>query len=184
MELPANNENIKQEDIIAEKIFLIRGQKVMIDRDLAELYGVETRLLNQAVRRNLKRFPKDFMFQLTSEEMKAWISQIVISNREKMGFRKPPLAYTEQGVAMLSSVLRSDRAIIVNIKIIRVFTKLRTILESHKDILLKIEQLHIKDAEQDDKILLIFEFIKKLELSKKDEDHYQQRRRIGFKPDK
>jgi hypothetical protein len=77
----------------------------MIDGDLAELYGVETRLLNQAVIKNLKCFPKDIKFQLTSEEMKAWISQIVISNREKMGFRKPPLAYTEQGVAMLSSVL-------------------------------------------------------------------------------
>ena len=93
------------EEIIAEKIFLIRGQKVMIDRDLAELYGVETRILNQAVRRNIKRFPEDFMFQLTTEEMKNWISQFVISNREKMGLRKPPFAFTEQGVAMLSSVL-------------------------------------------------------------------------------
>ncbi len=128
MKFPDQKVSEKHDDLIAEKIFLIRDQKVMIDRDLAELYGVETRILNQAVRRNIKRFPEDFMFQLTSEEMQNWISQIVISNREKMGFRKPPLAFTEQGVAMLSSVLKSDRAIIVNIKIIRVFTKLRTIL--------------------------------------------------------
>ena len=83
------------EELITEKIFLIRGQKVMIDRDLAELYEVETRILNQTVRRNIKRFPEDFMFQLTSEEMNNWISQIVISNRERMGFRKPPLAFFE-----------------------------------------------------------------------------------------
>ena len=95
MKFPDQKESEKHDDLIAEKIFLIRDQKVMIDRDLAELYGVETRILNQAVRRNIKRFPEDFMFQLTSEEMQNWISQFVISNREKMGFRKPPLAFTE-----------------------------------------------------------------------------------------
>ena len=173
-------EKIIHEELIAEKIYLIRGQKVMIDRDLAELYGVETRILNQAVRRNLKRFPEDFMFQLTTEEMKNWISQFVISNRERMGFRKPPLVFTEQGVAMLSSVLNSDRAIFVNIKIIRVFTKLRAILESHKDILMKIEQLQQKDSEHDEKILIIFEVLKQLEQSHQEEEDFRQRRRIGF----
>ena len=172
------------EELISEKIFLIRGQKVMIDRDLAELYDVETRILNQAVRRNIKRFPEDFMFQLTSKEMNNWISQIVISNRERMGLRKPPLAFTEQGVAMLSSVLNSDRAIMVNIRVIRVFTKLRSILESHKDILLKIEQLQKIDSEQDEKILLIFEFLKKLEQGQRNEVNFRQRKRVGFKPDK
>ena len=156
----------------------------MIDRDLAELYEVETRILNQTVRRNIKRFPEDFMFQLTSEEMNNWISQIVISNRERMGLRKPPLAFTEQGVAMLSSVLNSDRAIMVNIKIIRVFTKLRTILESNKDILIKIEQLQNKDLEHDEKILLIFEYLKKLEQGQQNEKNFRLRKRIGYKPDK
>ena len=89
----------------------------MLDKDLAELYDVETRVLNQSGRRNIKRFPPDFMFRLSKEEMEIWKSQIVMSNREKMGFRKPPLAFTEQGVAMLSSVLRSERAIMVNIQI-------------------------------------------------------------------
>jgi len=96
----------------------------MIDRDLAELYGVETRVLNQAVMRNKKRFPEDFMFRITKEELVEWKSQIVITNREIMGLRKLPLVFTEQGVVMLSSVLNSDRAIMVNIQIIRVFTKM------------------------------------------------------------
>mgnify|MGYP001172645654 CR=1 FL=1 len=119
------------EEVIMSKIYFIRGVKVMLDRDLAVLYQVETRILNQAVRRNEKRFPGDFMFQLSKKEMDDWKSQIVISNSEKMGFRKPPLVFTEQGVAMLSSVLNSDRAIMVNIQIIRVFTKIRQLIETH-----------------------------------------------------
>src|SRR4030067_2372672 len=97
-------------EIIERKIFFIRGKKVMLDRDLAELYEVETRVLNQAVKRNLNRFPEDFMFQLTQAEMGNWKSQIVISNKDKMGLRKAPYAFTENGVAMLSSVLGSERA--------------------------------------------------------------------------
>nr|NQU92947.1 ORF6N domain-containing protein [Bacteroidota bacterium] len=143
---------ILPDEMIVSKIYVIRGRKVMIDRDLAELYDVETRVLNQAVRRNEKRFPEDFMFRMSKEEMEDWTSQIVISNREKMGLRKPPLVFTEQGVAMLSSVLNSDRAIMVNIQIIRVFTKMRQMLETHKEILQKLEQLEKKDIEQDDKI--------------------------------
>lgn len=153
----------------------------MIDRDLAELYNVETRVLNQAVRRNEKRFPKDFMFQMTKVEMENWISQIVISNSEKMGYRKPPLVFTEQGVAMLSSVLNSEQAILVNIQIIRVFTKMREILYLHKDILLKLEKLEKKDIEQDEKIILIFEYLKQLEKSKKKELDQENRPRIGYK---
>ena len=107
-------ELIPVERIVA-KIYLIRDTKVMLDRDLAELYGVETRTLKQAVRRNIKRFPPDFMFELTKEEFANWRSQIVMSNADKMGLRHPPMAFTEQGVAMLSSVLKSDRAIQVNI---------------------------------------------------------------------
>ncbi|MBK7668393.1 MAG: ORF6N domain-containing protein [Sphingobacteriaceae bacterium] len=126
---------------IERSIYLIRGKKVMIDRDLARLYGVETRVLNQAVKRNVRRFPDDFMFKLTPSEFENWISQFVISNSEKMGMRKPPLVFTEQGVAMLSSVLNSETAIDVNIQIIRIFTRMRQLLVSHKDLLLKIEQI-------------------------------------------
>ena len=153
----------------------------MMDRDLAELYGVVTRTLNQSVKRNIKRFPEDFMFHMTPEELKNWKSQIVISNSEKMGLRKPPFVFTEQGVAMLSSVLNSDRAILVNIQIIRVFTKMRTLLESHKEILKKLDTLERKDLEQDDNISLIFEYLKQLELSKQEETAFKERKRIGFK---
>ena len=173
-------ERIIPEETITEKIFLIRGQKVMIDRDLAELYDVETRILNQAVRRNRNRFPDDFMFQLTAKEYKNLRSQFVISSWG--GSRYLPMVFTEQGVAMLSSVLNSNRAIMVNIKIIRVFTKLRGILESHRDILLRIEQLQGKDTEHDEKIILIFEILNRLQQYRQDEEDFRERRRIGHKP--
>ncbi len=173
---------ILPDEAIMNKIYLIRGKKVMIDRDLAELYGVETRVLNQSVRRNKKRFPEDFMFQMEPEEMKDWKSQIVISKTEKMGLRKPPLVFTEQGVAMLSSVLNSERAIMVNIAIIRVFTKMRELLSTQKDIILKLEQLEKKDIEQDEKIMLIFEYLKQLEKAKLKEAEQKNRQKIGFKP--
>lgn len=180
-----NSENIIAipEEVIMSKIYFIRGQKVMIDRDLAELYGVETRVLNQAVRRNVKRFPDDFMFKLTQEEFENWKSQIVISNRQKMGLRKPPLAFTEQGVAMLSSVLNSDRAIMVNIQIIRLFTKMREILQTNKDILRKLDEIKRKDMEQDKKIMLIFEYLKQFEEAKQQQSMHDNRKRIGFKRD-
>jgi phage regulator Rha-like protein len=122
-------------------IYLIRGQKVMLDSDLAKLYGVETRVLNQSIRRNLSRFPDDFMFQLNKVEIQNWKSHFVTSNSSlKMSLRKPPLAFTEHGVAMLSSVLRSPKAIKVNIAIIRAFVKLREILATHKDLARKVEE--------------------------------------------
>ena len=114
-------------EVIEKKIFLIRGQKVMLDRDIAEMYGVETKRLNEQVRRNTKRFPEDFMFQLSKEEFENWRSQIATSNSDKMGLRRRPYAFTENGVAMLSSVLTSDRAIEVNIQIMRTFTRLKTL---------------------------------------------------------
>jgi len=170
------------DELIINKIIYLRDQKVLLDRDLAELYGVETRVLNQAVKRNIKRFPDDFMFQMTKEEMGIWKSQIVISDSDRMGLRKPPYVFTEQGVAMLSSVLNSDRAILVNIQIMRVFTKMRTLLESHKEILRKLESLEKKDIEKDEKILLIFEYLKQLEQAKQEKILYRERKRIGFKP--
>lgn len=172
------------DEAIISKIYVIRGKKVMIDRDLAELYNVETRVLNQAVRRNEKRFPEDFMFQMTKEEMEEWKSQIVISNIEKMGLRKPPLVFTEQGVAMLSSVLNSEQAIAVNIQIIRVFTKIREMLSTHKEILIKLEQLEKKDIEQDEKIMLIFEYLRQLEKARQVEFDQKNRPRVGYKQNK
>jgi len=180
----ATEMQILPDEAIINKIYLMRGRKVMIDRELAVLYGVETRALNQAVRRNKNRFPDDFMFQMTTVEMQDWKSQIVISKSEIMGLRKPPLVFTEQGVAMLSSVLNSERAIMVNIAIIRVFTKMRELLSTHKEIILKLEQLEKKDIEQDDKIMLIFEYLKQLEKTRQDEFDYKNRPRIGYNPSK
>ena len=180
-DLENRNTQTQADEKIINNIFLIRNQKVMIDRDLAKLYGVETRALNQAVRRNMKRFPTDFMFQLTQKELNNWISQIVISNKEKMGLRKPPLAFTEQGIAMLSSVLNSDTAIMVNIQIIRVFTKMRKLLESHREVLKRLDELERKGLEQNEKIMLVFEYIKQIEEAKQQEIAIMNRKRIGFK---
>lgn len=114
--------------IIQSKIYEIRGQRVMLDRDLAEMYGVETRALNQAVKRNIDRFPGDFMFQLTDEEFQIWKSQIVITNSINMGVRRMPYAFTELGVSMLSSVLNSKTAVQININIMRAFVAVRQLL--------------------------------------------------------
>jgi len=121
------------------------------------------------------------MFQMTSEEMDIWKSQIVMSESDRRGLRKPPYIFTEQGVAMLSSVLNSDRAIMVNIQIMRVFTKIRVLLESHKEILRKLELIERKDIEQDEKILLIFQYLKQLKTVKDKESNFKSRKRIGFK---
>jgi hypothetical protein len=163
------------EESILSKIYLIRGQKVMLDADLAVLYGVSTGNFNKAVQRNIRRFPEDFMFHLTKQEFGNLKFQSGTSSWG--GKRKLPYAFTEQGVAMLSSVLRSDRAIMVNIQIIRLFNKMRQMIESKREILLKIEQLQRKDFEQDQQILLIFEYLKQLEQVKQEE---LPRTRIGF----
>jgi len=118
---------------------------------------------------------------MTKEEMEDWKSQIVISNSEKMGLRKPPLVFTEQGVAMLSSVLNSDRAIMVNIQIMRVFTKMRELVETHREILQKLDHLEKKDIDQDEKIMLIFEYLKQLEQAKQEELDQKTRKKIGYK---
>jgi phage regulator Rha-like protein len=148
------------DEVVMNKIYLIRGQKVMLDMDLAELYGVETKQLKRAVRRNGVRFPDDFMFELNKEELEILRGQIGTSSWG--GVRYAPMAFTEQGVAMLSSVLNSERAVLVNIHIIRVFTRMREMLLTHKDILLKLEKLEKKAVSQDDDIKLIFEYLKEL----------------------
>ena len=116
---------------IESRILTIRNQQVMIDRDLAELYGVETRILNQAVKRNIERFPNNYMFQLTEKEFTNWKSQFVTSNSDKMGLRRPPFAFTEQGVAMLSAVLKSETAIQVSIQIMNAFVSMRHFLQNN-----------------------------------------------------
>jgi len=142
---------------IASKIYLIRGMKVMLDSDLADLYEVETRVLNQAVKRNIKRFPKDFMFQLTKDEFKILKSQIVTSSWG--GVRKLPLAFTEQGIAMLSGILHSDRAIHVNIQIMRVFVKFRQLLFDNKE--LRKELLEFKQI-TGERFQIVFDALDKL----------------------
>jgi phage regulator Rha-like protein len=163
------------EERIIDKIYLIRGKKVMLDRDLAELYGVETRRLKEQVNRNLERFPSHFMFELTKEENENLRSQN--ATLKQGAFSKYlPYAFTEHGVLMLSNVLKSGRAIEMSIKIIDVFVKLREMLSTHKDILLKLEQLERKVTGHDGDIQLIFTALKKL-LSPPQEP----RPRIGFK---
>jgi phage regulator Rha-like protein len=156
---------------ITNKIYLMRGMKVMLDRDLAELYDVETRTLVQAIKRNKQRFPPDFMFQLFKDEFDSLRSQIVIS-KGRGGRRYPPYAFTEQGVAMLSSVLNSDRAIQVNILIMRAFTKLREMLSTHEDLKKKIDDMEKK---YDQQFQIVFEAIKQLL-----ETDEKPKKKIGF----
>ena len=162
--------------VIERRIYLIRGIKVMLDSDLAELYGVPTKALNLAVRRNTERFPQDFMFQLSKKEVDFLRFQIETSNEGRGGRRYLPYAFTEQGVAMLSSVLNSKRAVAVNIAIMRAFVKLREIMATHKDLARKMEDLEIKQEQQQLDIAVIFNVIKKLlETSEK------PKKKIGFR---
>jgi hypothetical protein len=172
---------------IETKIYFIRGKKVMIDRDLAELYGVETKVLNQAVRRNAGRFPDDFVFQLNKQETEIWMSQIVITNRSRSqivtlnrgrNIKYAPYVFTEQGVAMLSSVLKSERAIMVNVQIMRTFTKIREMIVSNKELREKIEKL---ERNYDSKFRAIFQAIKQLMIPK---SKGQLVREIGFRKGK
>jgi len=149
-------------EVIATKIFEIRDRRVMLDKDLAMLYGVEVKVLNQAVKRNLKRFPHDFMYQLTRQEVANLKSQFVTSSWG--GVRKLPYVFTQEGVAMLSSVLNSERAIKVNIQIMRAFVKLKELLITHKELAIKIEALERKYMNHDEKIQKIFEAIRQLML--------------------
>jgi hypothetical protein len=166
------------EEQIVDKIYLIRGQKVMLDRDLAELYGVETKRLKEAVKRNLFRFPEDFMFELTKEEFSDWRSQFATSNSDRMGLRYSPMVFTEHGVLMLSSVLNSKKAISVNIQIMRIFTRVRQMLTDTLSLKLEIEVIKEKLQNQDKNIELVFNYLD--ELITKQENPIP-RKRIGFK---
>jgi hypothetical protein len=162
------------DDQILNKIYYFRGQKVMLDQDLADLYDVPTKRLNEQVKRNINRFPSDFMFQLTSEEVEILKSQFATSSWG--GRRVPPYAFTEHGVLMLSSVLNSQRAISVNIQIMRIYTKMRELLMANQEILLKLEQLERKVDAHDHDIQLIFQCLKQL-LNPPEEP----RPRVGFR---
>ncbi len=167
--------DIIPQELIENKIFLIRGKKVMLDSYLSELYGVPTKVLLQAVKRNIKRFPSDFMFQLKKEEFDNLRSQIVTSSSWG-GRRYLPYVFTENGVAMLSSVLNSERAIQVNIQIMRTFTRLREMLLKHKDLQRKIEEMEEK---YDYQFKVVFDAIKQLL-----EPQEKSKKRIGFLADK
>ena len=165
------------DELVMNKIYLIRGQKVMLDRDLAELYGVETRRLKEAVRRNIDRFPEDFMFELTLSEFESLRTQIAtLKGGRGQHSKYMPFAFTEQGVTMLSSVLNSETAILVCIQVIRVFTKMREMLLTHKDILLQLEKIEKKLTGQDEDIQLIFKYLKQLL-----NPTQPPRQKIGFK---
>ncbi len=167
---------------IANKIFLLRDEKVILDLHLAELYQIETRVLKQAVRRNISRFPEDFMFELTDIEIDIMVSQSVIPSKQILGGAKP-FAFTETGVAMLSSILKSKTAIEINIAIMRTFVMLRKLLYHNKEILNRLDNFDKKLAEHDNNIMLIFEYLKQFEEAKQQQSEQENRKRIGFKRD-
>jgi len=163
------------QEIIEKKVLLIRGHKVMLDRDLAELYGVTTAYLKRQVRRNIERFPDDVMFELSTKEFQDWRCQFGTSKSDKMGLRYKPFAFTEHGTLMLSSVLNSKRAIQVNLQIIRVFIKLREIISLHKELAYELRQLENKYEKHDRQIHAIFEQIRQFLTFKE-----KPKKQIGF----
>ncbi len=167
------------EEAVISKIYIIRNKKVMLDRDLAELYDVSTGNLNKAVGRNIKRFPEDFMFELTKTEFENLRAQI--SNSSWGGTRKPPKVFTEQGVAMLSGVLHSDRAVMVNIQIMRAYSKMREALTDNLSLKLDIEEIKNKLTDHSKNIELVFNYLDEL-IEKKENE--KPRKEIGYKADR
>ncbi|HEY5969384.1 MAG TPA: ORF6N domain-containing protein [Chitinophagaceae bacterium] len=170
-----NKELLIPDELVMNKIYLIRGQKVMLDKDLAELYDIKPIRLREQVKRNNSRFPENFMFQLSEKEVNTMVSQNAIPSRKHLGGYLP-YAFTEHGVLMLANVLRSERAIQVSIRIIEIFVKIRETLLAHKDILLQLEKIEKKLAGHDENITLIFGYLKQLL-----NPPQQSRRKIGFK---
>jgi hypothetical protein len=172
------NSQVIPDEIILNKIYYIRGQKVMLDSDLAELYGVETRRLNEQVSRNADRFPDDFMFRLNENEFESLMSQFATSKRG--GRRKLPYVFSEHGVLMLSSVLNSKQAIQVNIQVMRIFTKVRQILFDNTELRLEIEKIKSRLDNHDKNMEVVFQYLDGM-IDKNVEP--RQRQRIGYKPD-
>lgn len=173
-----DDQSLLSEETISNKIYFIRNQKVMLDRDLALLYGIETKRLKEQVKRNINRFPKDFMFELTKVEFENWRSQFATSNSEKMSLRYLPMAFTEHGVLMLSSILKSDKAIQTNIQIMRIFTKVRQMLLDTTEIKVDIRQIQKKLENHDKNIELVFSYLDELTEKKENET---ERVKIGYK---
>ncbi len=171
---------IRQEAVIANKIFTLKDEKVILDIHLAVLYEVETRVLKQAVRRNKNRFPSDFMYELTENEINTMVSQNVIPSRKHLG-GAAPFAFTENGVAMLSGVLNSKTAVEINIAIMRTFSLLHRMLLVQKDVMHEITSIKREIANQNDNIQLIFEYLKQFEVAKQKGIDFKKRKRIGYK---
>jgi hypothetical protein len=171
---------ILSEESIINKIYMVRGKKIMLDKDLAELYEVKAFRLREQVKRNIDRFPENFMFRLTEEETDFMVSQNAIPSKQHLGGHLP-YVFTEHGVLMLANVLKSERAMEMSIRIIEVFVKVREMLLTHKDILLQLEKIEQKLSGHDEKILLIFEYIKQLEQDKQKQVDQSKRKQIGFK---
>jgi len=178
--MSVNGKNDLREAVIASKILTLRDEKVILDLHIAELYEVETRVLKQAVRRNIDRFPEDFMFELTNAEIEEVVSQNVIPSKKHFG-GATPFAFTENGVAMLSGVLSSKRAIDVNIAIMRTFTKVRRMVLVQKDVMQEIFQIRNQLQEHDSNIMLIFEYLKQFEEQKQKQIQQENRSKIGYK---
>ncbi len=175
-----NTKIVIAEEVIISKIFTIRGKQVMLSQDLAELYQVETKALNQQVKRNIGKFPERYMFQLTKDEYDRLRSQNVTLKRGQH-VKYIPYAFTEHGILMLSSVLNSERADKVNMIIIDTFVKLREILFIHKDVIHQLEKVQSKLIEHDNQLMVIFEYIEQIEQAKLQESEQKNRKRIGFK---
>jgi phage regulator Rha-like protein len=179
-------QTLVMEQKILSRIYVVRGEKIMLDRDLAELYGIETKVLKQAVKRNIERFPKDFMFEMTDNEFKKWKEATTLSAADKQGLRYAPFCFTEQGVTMLSCILNSKTAIEVNLRVIRVFVKMREYALTHKEILMQLAKLEKevsstnRNTERNSKdIENIFMVLK--ELLEKQSKPAPPKNRIGFK---
>jgi len=175
------NKTMVPDELIMSRIYIVRDKKVMVDRDLAELYGVTTKRLNEQVKRNIRRFPEDFMFQLTEEEKNQLVANCDHLNKLKFS-PYLPYVFTEYGAVMLASALNSERAILVNIQIVRIFTKMRELILTNKDILVRLGQIEDSLSYHDEKIMLIFEYLRQLENEKQVETEFKNRPMIGFKP--
>jgi hypothetical protein len=176
----SNNLPVVPEETIMNRIYTIRGKRIMLDKDLAELYDVKAFRLREQVKRNMKRFPENFFFRLTEEETDIMVSQNAIPSKQHLGGHLP-YAFTEHGVLMLANVLRSERAIQMSIRIIGVFIKIREILFMHKDIIVRLSGLEQTLMQHDEKIMEIFEYLQKLEQTQLQDNEFKEHRRVGFR---
>lgn len=177
------NKPLIPDELITDKIFLIRNQKVMLDKDLAVLYGIKAIRLREQVKRNVERFPENFMFQLSENEVDYMVSQNAIPSRKYLGGYLP-FAFTEHGILMLANVVKNERAIKVSIRIIEIFVRMREMFQTQNDILQKLEEIDRKYSDHDQKIMLIFEYLRQFESAKQQESDFKNRTLVGFKSSK